>query len=82
VNDVPEIFNVDWIETENPVNVARSKAVGEPPLLMALSVWCAVKHALSFVSNGDIAKLRLPATNEEILLRLTESARKGTAALR
>src|ERR1043166_477692 len=30
------------------VNVGGSKAVGEPPLLTAISVWCAVKHALRF----------------------------------
>jgi xanthine dehydrogenase large subunit len=72
INDVPEIFNVDWIEQDNPVNIAGSKAVGEPPLLMAISVWCAVKHALTFVSNGDIPKLRVPASCEEILMRLTE----------
>lgn len=76
INDVPEVFNMDWIDVENPVNVARSKAVGEPPLLMAISVWCAVKHALTFVSNGDVPQLRLPATNEEILLRLTQYAKR------
>lgn len=77
INDVPEVFNVDWIEVDNPVNVANSKAVGEPPLLMSISVWCAVKHALSFVSNGDMPKLRVPATCEEILMRLTEYARRS-----
>jgi xanthine dehydrogenase large subunit len=75
INDLPEIFNVDWIEQDNPVNVANSKAVGEPPLLMAISVWCAVKHALSFISNGDVPKLRVPATCEEILMRITEYSR-------
>jgi xanthine dehydrogenase large subunit len=75
INDLPPIFNVDWIEHDNPINVYGSKAVGEPPLLMAISVWCAVKHALSFVSNGDIPKLRVPATCEEILMRLTEYSR-------
>jgi xanthine dehydrogenase large subunit len=44
----------------------RSKAVGEPPLLTAISIWCAVKHALSF-SERDVPRLRLPATGEEIL---------------
>jgi xanthine dehydrogenase large subunit len=76
INDLPEL-HLDWIEHDNPVNVAGSKAVGEPPLLMAISAWCAVKHALGFVSNGDIAQLRLPATNEEILSRLTEYSRKA-----
>ena len=79
INDVPEVFHMDWLEHDNPVNIKGSKAVGEPPLLMAISVWCAVKHALSFVSNGDIPRLRLPATNEEILMRLTEYAKRGAA---
>ena len=79
INDVPEILNVDWIEQDNPLNVKGSKAVGEPPLLMAISIWCAVKHALSFVSNGEIAKLKLPATGEEILSRLTYYTRKEAA---
>lgn len=73
IQDVPEIFNVDWIENDqNAVNVKGTKAVGEPPLLLGVSVWMAVKHALSFVSNGKAPKLRIPATNEEILTRITQ----------
>jgi xanthine dehydrogenase large subunit len=78
VHDVPRILNVDWIEHDNPINVAGSKAVGEPPLLTAISVWCAVKHALSFVAGDEIARLRLPATNEEILGRLTHYASEAS----
>jgi xanthine dehydrogenase large subunit len=76
INDLPESFSMNWIEHENTVNLKGSKAVGEPPLLMAISIWCAVKHALGFVSNGEIAKLKLPATGEEILSRLTEYSRR------
>jgi xanthine dehydrogenase large subunit len=79
INDLPPEFSMNWIDHDNPINVAGSKAVGEPPLLMAISAWCAVKHALGFVSNGDIARLKLPATNEAILSRLTAYARKGAA---
>jgi xanthine dehydrogenase large subunit len=79
VNDLPEEFHLDWIDRENPVNIGGSKAVGEPPLLTAISVWCAVKDALRVVSNGDIPKLRLPATSEEILMRLTEQTKRGDA---
>jgi xanthine dehydrogenase large subunit len=79
INDLPEVFHADWIEKENPVNVGGSKAVGEPPLLTAISVWCAVKHALRFVSNGEVPTLRLPATSEEILMRLTEYSKRGAA---
>ncbi len=76
IHDLPDVFNLDWIDQENPVNIRGSKAVGEPPLLTAISIWCAVKHALSFVSNGEVPRLRLPATGEEILSRLTAYARK------
>lgn len=72
IQDVPGIFNIDWIENhESTLSLRGSKAVGEPPLILALSVWTAVKQALSFVSCGEIVKLDLPATNEEILTRLT-----------
>ncbi len=75
IQDLPGIFNIDWIEnTENTVNVRGTKAVGEPPFVLGTAVWTAVKHALSFVSNGKLPRLRLPATNEEILTRLTQYA--------
>jgi len=71
IGDVPEVFNVDWIDVENPLNIRSSKAVGEPPLLLAISVFMAIKNAL----GGR--KINAPATGEEILLRMTEYARKG-----
>lgn len=73
IQDFPETFNVDFIENdENTVNIRGSKAVGEPPLMLALSVWAAVKNALLYV-NDDLPELSLPATGEEILNRLTEA---------
>ncbi len=69
IGDLPEIFNVDTIvNEENTVNIRGSKAVGEPPLLLGISVFMAVKNALSYVADG---KINAPATGEEILLRLT-----------
>jgi xanthine dehydrogenase large subunit len=76
VTDVPPIFNVAFLDHQNPVNLYGSKAVGEPPLLLAVSVWTAIKHALSFVSGEQVPKLSLPATNEEILRRLAECAQR------
>jgi xanthine dehydrogenase large subunit len=78
INDLPPRFSLEWIEHDNPVNLYGSKAVGEPPLLTAISVWCAVKHALRSVTA--MPRLKLPATNEEILSRLTEYARKVAVA--
>jgi xanthine dehydrogenase large subunit len=82
IQDLPPVFNVDWIENDaNVLNIRSSKAVGEPPLLLAISVWMAVKNALSFVSGGAIPQLHAPATGEEILRRLTQYHRAaGTAA--
>ncbi len=74
VQDIPEILNVGWIENDkNIVNIRQSKAVGEPPLMTAISVWAAVKHALSFLGCGkdNLPKLNAPATSEEILKIIT-----------
>ena len=40
--------------------------------MLATSVWCAIKNALSYVGDDTVPKLNLPATGEEILLRLTD----------
>jgi xanthine dehydrogenase large subunit len=69
--DLPEHFKIDLLDRENKVNVRGSKAVGEPPLLLGISVWTAVKHALSFLSGENIPVLNAPASGEEILQRLT-----------
>lgn len=70
--EVPARFHVAFVENpENRGNIRGSKAVGEPPLLLGISVWTAVKHALSFACDGQIPALALPATGEEILRCLT-----------
>ncbi len=72
IYDVPPILNVNIIDNDtNTANVRGTKAVGEPPFVLGISVWTAVKHALSFVSNEELPRLSLPATNEQILSRLT-----------
>jgi len=71
IQDVPPVFNADWIDAENALNIRSSKATGEPPLVLAISVWMAVKNALSYLSGGEIPKLHAPATGEEILMRMT-----------
>lgn len=74
IYDLPEIFNIDTIDNDNSVNVRGTKAVGEPPLLLGISVWTAVKHALSFISGKHIPIIDTPASGEEILMRLTQYA--------
>jgi len=78
-SDVPADFRCEFFPNDDNVeNVARSKAVGEPPLMHAIAVWSAVKHALATVSPAAARRLCLPATNEEILRALHAST--GPAA--
>jgi xanthine dehydrogenase large subunit len=73
IQDIPAQLNCDFIDNpNNTVNVRGSKAVGEPPLLLGLAVWAAVKDALIYAAKGQVPKLNLPATGEEILMRLSE----------
>ena len=74
-SDVPADFRCEFFPNDDNVeNVARSKAVGEPPLMHAICVWSAVKHALSCVSPAAARRLCLPATGEEILRALHAAA--------
>ncbi len=81
VTDVPEIFNFRFLENPNSdVSLYRSKAVGEPPLLLGLSVWLAVKNALAYAGVKQPGTFSIPATGERVLLALT-AARQPDAAL-
>jgi xanthine dehydrogenase large subunit len=75
-SDVPREFHLDFFENPaNTENLYSSKAVGEPPLLLGLSVWTAIRAALASVV--DDPELALPATNEEAL-RCLSQAREST----
>jgi xanthine dehydrogenase large subunit len=73
VTDIPQVFNVSTIDNpKHQINVYRSKAVGEPPLMLGISVWAAVKDALSDLQIAKAAgipipALPIPATGEAIL---------------
>ena len=70
VNDIPKDFRVELMENvPNPGTNRRSKAVGEPPLMLALSAWLAIKDAVSAVGNHETEPdFALPATCETILM--------------
>jgi xanthine dehydrogenase large subunit len=74
VSDVPEIFNVRFLENgENLHSIKRSKAVGEPPLMLGLCVWAAAKDALNRRAGG-VVPIQLPATAEAIALAMEATA--------
>ena len=85
INDIPAVFNIDTTDFYNTPNIRGTKAVGEPPLVLGISVFAAIKNALSYLSDSKnpIAALSIPATPEEILMRLEchyENANNGKVA--
>ena len=72
VNDMPEKFNVEIFKNINKENtVNKSKTTGEPPLMLAMSVFFAIKDAIASVGNYTIIpELNAPATPEAILLSI------------
>jgi len=70
VQDIPEIFNIQLLENAANVNTIRkSKAVGEPPFMLAFSVWMALRYAVAAVGgHTKDPDLPIPATNEKIIL--------------
>jgi xanthine dehydrogenase molybdopterin binding subunit len=72
VSDIPEDFRIELLENKpNPKAIRKSKAVGEPPLMLAISVWLAIKDAISAIFDHKKEPfLPLPATNENILLTI------------
>jgi xanthine dehydrogenase large subunit len=81
-SDVPRVFNVrlaEWSINKEPA-IGRSKAVGEPPLVLGYSVVEAISMAVASVADYKIApRLDMPATPERVLLAV-ERMRKGKAA--
>ena len=68
--DIPQVFNVKLLENADneEKTIFRSKAVGEPPLLLAISHFLALKEAIK--ASSDMSKPQLlnsPATPTEIL---------------
>ncbi len=72
-SDRPKIFNValtDWSEAYEPT-IHRSKAVGEPPLPLGLSVLHALSDAVASVADHRICpRLDAPATPERVLMAI------------
>ena len=81
VSDCPQDFRVRLFDNANVADsIHRSKAVGEPPLLLPFSVFFAIRDAVSAVGGHRInPPLNAPATSEEIL-RAVEAVELAAAA--
>jgi len=66
-SEMPEVFNVSFLErASQPDVVFGSKAVGEPPLMLAISVREAIRDAIAAFGHGEEVRLHSPATPERI----------------
>ena len=74
-NDTPAHFKVAFYDAPNPADtIHRSKAVGEPPLLLPFSALLAIRDAVSAVGGHRIdPPLRAPATPEAVLEAVLEA---------
>jgi xanthine dehydrogenase large subunit len=72
--DVPERFAIAlWPEANREDNVGGSKAVGEPPFMLAISVYEALRNAVAAGrGDGQPVQLTAPATAENVLRALVE----------
>jgi xanthine dehydrogenase large subunit len=68
-SDVPADFRVAFYRSEGnrEETIYRSKAVGEPPLMLAISVFSAITDAIASLNPGTIPPLDAPATPEAIM---------------
>jgi xanthine dehydrogenase large subunit len=80
-SDRPRIFNVDfWDGPNREPTIGRSKGIGEPPLMLAISVLHALSDAVASVAEYRFCpRLDAPATPERVLFAveaLRERARE------
>ncbi len=79
-SDRPKVFNValaDWAENAEPT-VHRSKAVGEPPFMLAMCVLHALSDAVASVADHKVCpRLDAPATPERVLMAVERVRAEG-----
>ncbi len=73
--DVPAHFKVDlWPEANREDNVGGSKAVGEPPFMLGISAWEAIRDAVAAARPGQRVVMQAPAAPENVLRALRPEA--------
>jgi len=79
-SDIPNEFNIAFANwSKNPAKtIKRSKAVGEPPLMLAISVLEAISMAVASTIDYQICpRLNTPATPENILMSIERLKREA-----
>ena len=79
--DVPEHFKIAlWPEANREDNVGGSKAVGEPPFMLGISAWEAIRDAVAAAHPQRRVVMQAPATPENVLRALRPEAFGGLTA--
>ena len=80
ITDTPLQFNVELFPSSpNPsATIYHSKGVGEPPLMLAISVWSAIRDAVSSLTGYRFSpRLDTPATPERVLWAIQDTLKAG-----
>ncbi len=78
--ELPEAFDIQFLErATEPSVILGSKAVGEPPLMLAISAREAIREAIAAFGDGELILLDSPATPERIFFAI-QRAREARAA--
>ncbi|RYZ08383.1 MAG: xanthine dehydrogenase molybdopterin binding subunit [Myxococcales bacterium] len=85
LGDCPPVFNVKLLErAAEPGVVYGSKAVGEPPFMLAISVREALRAAVAAFGSGGVVELAAPSTPEAVFWAIeqqrAQAAKLGRAA--
>jgi len=80
--DLPPDFRVELVDAQdNPAaTIFRSKAVGEPPFMLGISAWLALKDAVAAVGEHRLCpSLDAPATPERVLFAVADIEKRMAA---
>lgn len=81
-SEMPEVFTVNFLTRASQAGVVLgSKAIGEPPLMLAISVREAIRDAISAFGESGIVTFDSPATPERIFFAV-QRARTAPATVR
>ena len=79
-SEMPDDFRVSFLQgAAQPAVVFGSKAVGEPPLMLAISVREALRDAIAAFGAGDVVTFDSPATPERVFFAVRRVRAERTA---
>jgi xanthine dehydrogenase large subunit len=82
-SELPDVFNIEFLErATEPGVIFGSKAVGEPPLMLAISVREAIRDAIGAYGSGGVVALDSPATPERIFWAIQRAKQARSSAVK